>query len=116
MQKNFSTSQLRPFRDRDVVWYTPFLPFLCGGFVYLMILLSGRIEALLNLPESYIPHTTVFVISENLPAPASDASPGAYTEGVCEYEDSDHYNDRLPKQVDPGLLGRLLDLPPFLAQ
>ncbi|NIP44658.1 MAG: DUF1295 domain-containing protein [candidate division Zixibacteria bacterium] len=58
MQKNFSTSQLRPFRDRDVVWYTPFLPFLCGGFVYLMILLSGRIEALLNLPESYIPHTT----------------------------------------------------------
>ncbi len=55
-QKNFSTSQLRPFRDRDIVWYTPLLPFLCGGFVYLMVLLSGRIESLLSLPDTFIPH------------------------------------------------------------
>ena len=56
VQKNFSTSQLRPFRDRDVVWYTPLLPFLCGGFVYLMILLAGRIEILLHLPDGFIPY------------------------------------------------------------
>ena len=54
MQKNFSTSQLRPFRDRDVVWYTPLLPFLFGGFIYLMILLSGYMESILALPAGFI--------------------------------------------------------------
>ena len=54
MQKNFSTSQLRPFRDRDVVWYTPLLPFLFGGFIYLMILLSGYMESILAMPEGFI--------------------------------------------------------------
>ncbi len=56
MQKNFSTSNLRPFRDRDVVWYTPLLPFVCGGFVFLMIVLSNRLEELVSLPESFMPH------------------------------------------------------------
>jgi protein-S-isoprenylcysteine O-methyltransferase Ste14 len=56
VQKNFSTNQLRPFRDRDVVWYTPLLPFVCGGFVYLMVILANGIESIAHLPSSFIPH------------------------------------------------------------
>ena len=56
MQKSFSTNNLRPFRDRDVVWYTPLLPFLGGGFVFLMVLLSNYIEGLFSLPEDFMPH------------------------------------------------------------
>ncbi len=55
MQKNFSANNLRPFRDRDVVWYTPLLPLVGGGFVFLMVLLSYYIESLFALPDSFIP-------------------------------------------------------------
>lgn len=56
-QKNFSANNLRPFRDRDVVWYTPLLPLVGGAFVFLMILLSHYVESLLALPDGFIPHT-----------------------------------------------------------
>jgi len=54
MPKNFSTNNLRPFRDRDVVWYTPLLPFVGGGFVFLMVFLSGYLENILSLPSGFI--------------------------------------------------------------
>jgi len=54
MPKNFSTNQLRPFRDRDVIWYTPLLPFVAGGFILLMMILARYVESKLTLPEGFI--------------------------------------------------------------
>jgi methanethiol S-methyltransferase len=54
MPKNFSANSLRPFRDRDVVWYTPLLPIVGGGFVFLMIFLSGYLDNLFSLPSGFI--------------------------------------------------------------
>jgi protein-S-isoprenylcysteine O-methyltransferase Ste14 len=57
MQTNFSAKELRPFRDRDVVWFTPLLPFVFGGAMYLMIVLSNYLEASLPLPTAFLPFT-----------------------------------------------------------
>lgn len=54
MPTNFSAKELRPFRDRDVVWFTPLLPFVFGGVIYLLILLAMYLESILPLPESYL--------------------------------------------------------------